>query len=391
MPTATRTLPFDRPDPLTLPPAYAELRAREPVAAVTAEDGRAAWLVTSYDTASAVLGDARFGVTLLGETPWAGATLLTDGEPHARLRRLIGKTFTARRINALRPRVEQLAGDLADALVRKGAPGDLVPDYAAPMSITVISELLGVAIEERERFQELADSASKADFAAADSDQEASHRAWAAFGEYVGGLVAAKRANLGDDLLSALITAHDTDDDQLNDYELTTLALTIMASGYLTATNAISVGTLLLLAEGGLAAFPTEPAAADEAVEEIVRLQIASIGEVFPRWAHEDVELSGVTIRAGDRVLVRLGAANRDPARFDEPDLFRPGREAGHLAFGRGAHHCLGAALARLEVGAALRELAGRLPGLALHGSIDDIPWARSHADAGPTALPVSW
>lgn len=391
MSTTTRTLPFDRPNPLAPPPAYAGLREHEPVAAVTAEDGEPAWLITSYDAASAALGDPRIGVTQPGEPQWEGATLLTDGESHARLRRLVGKTFTQRRIADLRPRVEQHAATLARELADGDPPADLVADFAAPLSITVISELLGVDIAERGRFRTLADAASSADFLSAEGDQEAKQRAWMEFGEYVGGLVVAKRSNLGDDLLSALITAHDSDDDQLTDYELTTLALTILASGYLTSTNAISVGALVLIDEGRLATFPTEPEAIDAAVEEIARLQIALIGEVFPRWAHEEVEVAGVTIRAGDRVLVRLGAANRDPARFEEPDEFLPGRPTGHLAFGRGPHHCLGAALARLEIGAALHALSQRLPGLALKGSIDDIAWSRSHADAGPSAVHVTW
>ncbi|APU19353.1 cytochrome P450 [Actinoalloteichus sp. GBA129-24] len=385
------TLPFDRLHPLAPPPAYADLRDRAPIAAVTAEDGQPAWLVTSYDAASTVLGDPRFGVSRPGDPRSEDATLLTDGEPHARLRRLVGKTFTRRRIAALRPRVEAHAAALADRLAHGDQPADLVADFAAPLSITVISELLGVDIAERDRFRRLADAAGAADFLSAEGDREAAQQAWREFGEYVGGLVAAKREEQADDLLSALITAHERDDDQLTDGELTTLALTILASGYLTATNAVSVGALVLIDEGRLAAFPIEPAAIDAVVEEVVRLQIALIGEVFPRWAHEAVELGGVTIRAGDRVLVRLGAANRDPARFDQPDSFRPGRSAGHLAFGRGPHHCLGAALARLEIGAALHALAQRLPTLALRGSIDDVSWSRSHADAGPTAVHVIW
>lgn len=391
MTDTSHTLPFDRPHPLGLPREYSELRAGEPVAAVTAEDGGPAWLVTSHDAASAVLGDSRFGVTPPGAESGEGATLLTDGEPHARLRTMIGRTFTARRIETLRPRVEAMAADLADSLAQQAGSGDLVDDYAAPLSIGVISELLGVAIEDRKTFRALADAASAADFAAADSDLEAAQRAWAEFGEFVGGLVVAKRSHPGDDLLSDLINAHDTDAERLNDYELTTLALTIMASGYLTATNAISVGTLILLDEGLFASVASEPDEANETVEEIVRLQIAVIGEVFPRWAHAEVEIAGITIAEGDRVLVRLGAANRDPARFAEPDAFRPGRAGGHLAFGRGAHHCLGAALARLEIAVALRALARRLPTLALAGSIHDIEWSRTHADAGPVAVPVTW
>lgn len=391
MDPAQHALPFDRPHPLALPREYAELRAREPVARVTAEDGGPAWLVTSYDAASAVLGDPRFGVTPLGAAPEEGATLLTDGAPHARLRHMIGKTFTKRRIEALRPRVEGLAEDLVEDLARQDGRGDIVGDLAAPLAISVICELLGVSLEDRQEFRNLADAASAVDFLAADTDPEAARQAWTAFGAYIGGIVHAKRSDLGDDLISDLITVHDEDDGQLSDYELTTLVLTIMASGYLTATNAIAVGTLLLLQEDLLDTLSADRTEADRVVSEIVRLQIALIGEVFPRFALEDVELAGARINAGDRVLVRLGAANRDPEQFKDPDALRPERPAGHLAFGRGAHHCLGAALAQLEISAALHALARRLPGLALEGDIEDVEWSRSHADAGPVAVSVVW
>ncbi|WP_460696288.1 cytochrome P450 [Nocardia thraciensis] len=211
-------------------------------------------------------------------------------------------------------------------------------------------------------------------------------------------MIAAKREQLGDDLLSTLIEAGDRDDGRLEDYELTTLTLTILASGYLTATNAISVGVIQLATEGRLAALGGCSATELEAVvEEVVRLQIGQIGEAFPRWAHEDVELAGTRIRAGDMVLARLGAANRDPAHFPEPDTFDPSRNAAreqagrHMAFGRGPHHCLGAALARLEIGIALQTLADRLPDLRLHGNIHDIEWTRGHADTGPIAVQITW
>jgi cytochrome P450 len=321
---------------------------------------------------------------------------LQDGEPHARLRRLVGKAFTQRRVAALRPRVDELAAERVRALAIAGPPADLVGDLAAPLSIAVISELLGVALDERERFRALADAASAADFLAFEELDERQARiaqqAWGEFAGYVANLVATKRKDLGDDLLSDLIAVRDSDDGRLDDYELTTLALTILASGYLTATNAISTGALLPLEEGRLATL-ADPAAVGPAVEEIVRLQISVIGEVFPRWAHADVRLEGAEVKTGDLVLVRLGAANRDPARFPaEPEAYRPGRDtAAHLAFGRGPHHCLGAALARAEIGAALQALARQLPGLRLDGTIDDIAWSHSHADSGPVAVPVTW
>ncbi|WP_280400233.1 cytochrome P450 [Nocardia carnea] len=397
MSDSTRNLPFERPEPLEPPPAYAELRSREPVAAVTTSEGKPAWLVTSYEAVATVLGDPRFGVVAPGEISTGGATLLQDGAPHQRLRRLVGKAFTSRRIEALRPRVQQLADEQLTVLTASGKPADLVAGFAAPLSIAVITELLGVEITERDRFRELADAAGRADFLA-DGAGRSAEQAWAEFAGYVGTVIAAKRGQLGNDLLSTLIAAGDSSDGRLDDYELTTLTLTILASGYLTATNAISVGVLQLVAEGRLATLGECTAAELEAVvEEVIRLQIGQIGEAFPRWAHEDVELAGRRVRAGDMVLARLGAANRDPAHFPEPDIFDPNRNAApeqagrHMAFGRGPHHCLGAALARLEIGIALQALAFRLPRLRLHGNVHDIEWTRSHADTGPIAVQVTW
>ena len=159
---------------------------------------------------------------------------------------------------------------------------------------------------------------------------------------------------------------------------------------YLTTSNAIAVGTLQLLAEDRLADFAGTDIG--PAVEELLRLQVGLVGEPFPRYAHEDLTLGGVDVAAGEQVLVRLEAANRDPERFPDPDDFLPGRESGpRLTFGRGPHHCLGPALGRLEVGAALGALARRLPGLRLTGTVEDVVWSRSHADAGPVAVHVAW
>lgn len=399
MGTTTRTLPFDQPDPLAPPPAYAELRATEPVARVRTADGRAAWLVTSYDAVSTVLSDPRFVVTFPGAEEAGGGSLLQDGEAHARLRRLVARAFTGRAVAALGPRVERLANDRVEAMAARGAPADLVADFAAPLAIDVICEMFGIAIEGRAEFRRLADAASAADPFALDADEEtaaATQRAWSAFAGHVADLVAAKREALGDDLLSALIGVRDADDGRLTDEELVMLALTIVASGYLTATNAVAVAAMQLVTEDRLA----ELAGADRfdvVVEEVVRRVAGLTGEPFPRYAREAVELAGVSIAAGDLVLVRLGAANRDPARFVDPDRFLPDRDlhdrdlGPHLAFGRGPHYCLGAALARVEVGAALRALAHRLPGLRLHVPVDEVGWIRSHADTGPTAVPVAW
>jgi cytochrome P450 len=394
MTTTTPTLPFDRPDPMEPPPAYARLRARTPVARVIAPAGQPAWLVTSYDAVAAVLSDRRFGLAPPGADFPGNDTLFQDGEAHARLRRLVSKAFSLRSIAALRPRIEQLAADHVSAIAGGGPPADLVAELAAPLSITVISELLGVGVDERERFRALADAASAADFVfGAEEDMAAAAQAWDALGGYAAGLVASKREEPGDDLLSSLIAVRDTDDGRLSDTELIAMTTTIVSAGYLSATNAISVGTIRLLTEGRLAPLATADSdQADATVAEVLRMQAGLTGEPFPRYAHEDLELAGVPISAGDLVLVRLEAANRDPGHFLDPDRFLPGRESSPpLVFGHGLHYCLGAPLARLEVGAALSALARQLPDLQLRDPVDHIEWTRNAVDIGPVALRVAW
>ncbi|MEV4571605.1 cytochrome P450 [Nonomuraea sp. NPDC049419] len=394
MTTTTPTLPFDRPDPMEPPPAYARLRARTPVARVLTPAGQPAWLVTSYDAVTAVLSDRGFGLAPPGTDFPGNDTLFQDGEAHARLRRLVSKTFSPRSLAALRGRIEQLTAGYVSAVAGGGPPADLVAELATPLSITVISELLGVRIDERERFRDLADAASAADFVfGAEEDMAAAAQAWDALGGYAAGLVAAKRKEPGDDLLSGLIAVRDTDDGRLSDTELVAMTTTIVSSGYLSARNAISVGTIRLLTEGRLATLAT--AGSDQAnatVAEVLRMQAGLTGEPFPRYAQHDLELAGVPISAGDLVLVRLEAANRDPRRFPEPDRFLPGRKSSPpLVFGHGLHYCLGAPLARLEVGTTLSALARQLPDLQLQDPVHHIEWTRNAVDIGPVALRVTW
>ncbi|GAA3689488.1 cytochrome P450 [Nonomuraea antimicrobica] len=389
-------LPFDRPDPLVPPPEYARLRETEPVAPVRTPDGRTAWLVTSYEAVAAVLSDRRFGLAPPGVPHEGNDTLFQDGEAHARLRRLVSKAFGPRAVDGLRARVERLAGEHVAALAKTGPPADLVAGLAAPMSITAISELLGVEIGDRERFHAIAGGTGGADFVfGAPEELAQAAQAWEELAAYAATLVEARRAALGDDLLSSLIAVRDADDGRLSDGELVAMAATIVSAGYLSARNAISTAALHLLAEDRLpdAADPGQLAAT---VEEVLRLQSGRTGEPFPRYAQADLDLAGARIAAGDLVLVRLEAAHRDPRHFDEPDALRPERHAGSgagpsLVFGHGMHYCLGAPLARLEVAAALGALARRLPGLRLRDPVDQIVWARDGVDFGPAELHVTW
>ncbi|MFB4262927.1 cytochrome P450 [Nonomuraea sp. GTA35] len=408
-------LPFDRPGPLTPPPEYARLRDTTPVARVRTPDGRQAWLVTSYDAVATVLSDRRFGLAPPGDAYPGNETLFQDGEAHARLRRLVSKAFGPRAIEGLRARVERVADEHVAALAGAGPPADLVAGLAAPLSITVIGELLGVDAGDRAHVQELA-GAGGADFVFGDEEEMAgAAKAWEGLAAYAATLVEARRAAPGDDLLSSLIAVRDAEDGRLGDGELVAMAATVVSAGYLSARNAISTAVLRLLAEDRLADVTDAPrtqagppAAGEErpaegrlpavggrlgaVVEEVLRLQSGLTGEPFPRFAQTALELAGVEIAAGDLVLVRLEAAHRDPRHFADPDTFVAGRSSSpSLVFGHGVHYCLGAPLARLEVGAALAALARRLPGLRLLGTADDIAWARDGVDVGPAALHVTW
>ncbi|WP_043625629.1 cytochrome P450 [Nonomuraea candida] len=397
------TLPFDRPDPLTPPPQYARLRAEAPVARVRLPDGRPAWLVTSYDAVATVLSDRRFGLVPPGASYPGNETLFQDGEAHARLRRLVSKAFGPRAVEGMRGRVERLADEHAAALARSGPPADVVAGLAAPLSVTVIGELLGVDACDRERFGALAGSGGGADFVFGDeAELAAAARAWEDLTAYAATLVAARRAAPRDDLLSSLIAVRDAGDGRLSDGELVAMAATIVSAGHLSARNAISAAVLRLLsgtdgapggARGAWAALAREDGAGRAAlVEEVLRLQAGVTGEPFPRYAQTGLDLAGTPIGAGDLVLVRLEAAHHDPAHFPDPGALLPGRRSSpSLAFGHGVHYCLGAPLARLEVGAALGALARRLPGLRLADPADKVEWVRDGVDLGPAALHVTW
>ncbi|GAA4055813.1 cytochrome P450 [Nonomuraea soli] len=384
-------LPLTRPDPMTPPTAYAELRAVTPIAPVRTPEGVPAWLVTSYDAATTVLSDRRFGIAPPDAGPPGHDTLFQDGEVHLRLRRLVSAAFTPRAIAALRPRVERLAEDQVAALVASARPADLVSGFAAPLSTSVIGEVLGVELGKRDHFQALVRMTGSIDYS---DGGAAARRAWEDLAEYAAELVAAKRADPGDDLLTALIAVRDTDDGggRLSDAELVAMVSTIVAGGYLTACNAIAVATIRLLGEGRLHAMAADPGEAGAVLEETLRLQSGLTGEPFPRYAQVDVELGGVAIGKGEMVLVRLEAAQRDPGHVEAPDEFRPGQAASPtLAFGHGPHYCLGAALARVELAAALGALARGVPGLRLACEPGEVEWTTDSMDVGPVSLPVSW
>jgi cytochrome P450 len=382
-------LPPDRPDAFHPPPTYAPL---DPVVRAQTAEGAPAWLVTDRALVMSVLADQRFGIAPPG-TPGLGS-LFADGEPHARLRRLLARTFTARSINALRPRISLLANEFVADLVKAGSGADVMATLTRPLPLAVIGDLLGVADTDRQRFRTWADASLGVvtpDLVNQGERAPGAEAAWGELSAFIGELIATKRAAPAEDLLSRLITVRDAGDGRLSDHELVTTMIALLAAGYLTIANALAIGLVHLLPTGALPTL-TDEAAATRATEEVLRLQTGRAGEAMPRWAHEDVELGGQRIGKGEMVLPKLEAANHDPAMFTDPERFDATREPNrHLSFGHGAHHCLGAPLARIEIAEALRALAEQLPGLRLGCAPEEIAWAGSPLDDGPIALPVFW
>lgn len=385
-------MPFARPHPLEPPEELARLRATAPVVRVRAATGKAAWLVTRYDEARAVLADRRFGLALPGldsaETGETGS-LFQNPPGHTRLRRLVSTAFTPRRVEALRARTLEIAEGLLDVMLDRQRPVDLMEAFAFPLPITVIGELLGVPAADREHFRTWSDALLSLADSGGGSDPGA---AWADLSGQVSDLIARKRERPGDDLLSALIAVRDDDADRLSDAELVMMAITLIPAGYVTTATTLASALILLTQHQVFERLAAEPALIPRAVDEVLRYQAAA-GDVA-RVAVEDVQLADVTIRAGDKALISLTSANRDERLFTEPDRFDITRnDNAHLSFGHGIHHCLGAALARLELQVALTVLASRLPTLNPAMPLDELTWQRSDlfGDEYLTTLPVSW
>lgn len=380
------TFPLARPSAFAPACGYAELRRLGPVVRVLTPEGEPAWAVVDAATARQVLSDDRFLITPPG-SPHSGS-LHSDGPTHARLRRLLSRAFTPRALADLRPRVERHAADLVEELERRGRGADFVTTVARPLPLAVTVDMLGIHLADHERFHSWTDAVSGV---AASATGETVERAWGEFAEYLGAVIAAKRRSPGDDLLSVLVAVRDADDGRLDDQELVMSALALVAGGYLTVANALSIGVVAISRAGGFSGL-AEPDAATRAAEEVLRYQMGLSGEAFPRWARENMLLAGVPIAAGDRVLVRLEAANQDPQRFPDPARFDPARSPNpHLGFGHGPHHCLGAPLARIELPAVIAAAARRLPGLLPARDPEELPWTGNGLDDGPAVLPVTW
>lgn len=362
------------------------LRMTEPVTRVRLPDGRPVWLVIGYEEVCTVLSDPRF--SRLSRRDGSGdeqpRELNMDGSAHACVRRVAGRAFTPRRIESYRPRVQQLVDGLLDAMESGGRPADIVSSLVAPLPMQVICEVLGVPAADRERFYawiEVMNSITA----------YGSHDAAESQGElraYLAGHIRTKRSEPGDDLLSAWVTVQSETD--LTDEELVELSMGVLLGGL--EINSTSVGLRALFQyPDQMAKLRAAPEKLPDAVEEILRY--ANVTSMFRvQTAVEDLELAGIRISAGDFVMSVPWVANRDLARFCDPNVFDIDRTPNpHLSFGFGPHFCLGAAIGRMQVEVSIGTLLRRYPALAPAVPLEELVWRHDRVNGGIAYFPVTW
>jgi cytochrome P450 len=385
-------LPFEQTDPRDVAPALRALQSQGVVHRVRTAVGDEAWLVTGHAEVRSLLDDDRLGrahpdpqtAARAGESVLFGGPLGnfdTEDADHARMRSLLRPLFSPGRMRALRPRVDALAARLLDDLAEQGPPADLHAALALPLPILVICELLGVPYADRDQFRAWT-------LAAADTrDRDRSLQGMADLYNYGLKLVAGKRADPGDDVISRLCAIEDVPDE-----EAAQMSMTLLFAGHETTVVLIGLGAMLLLTNPEQwQALVRDPERVPCAVEEILRAPGNADGGV-PRYARADLQVDDVVIRAGELVLLDLAAANHDPAVFPAPDRVDVTRSAAaHLTFGYGARYCIGAPLARIELTAVFTQLAARFPGMRLAVDVNELRLRQNTLTGGLVELPVHW
>ena len=384
------------------------MREESPVHLQPGLDGETPiWFVTRYDDVVTVLTDndrfvvdAKLALTEdelramdeaspLPNDDRVNTNLLTmDGEDHRRVRQLVAKAFTPRMVERMRPRIEEIADDLVDRVAAEGRM-ELVDDFAFPLPIIVIAELLGIPAEDRDRFRVWSNSFLLPPLT--DELREHFLRHTDEFVAYLDVLFAERRAKPSDDLVSALVQAEEHGD-RLSENELYSMAVLLIVAGHETTVSLITNAVLALLGQPDeLERLQADPSLMRNAVEELLRYD-SPVERTIARWVTEDTQLGGQSIARGDLVIAVVGSANRDDAQFPDADVLDLGRTANrHVGFGRGPHFCLGAPLARLETEIALETLLRRLPNLRLAIAEDDLYWRPIPLFRSLASLPVAW
>ncbi|WP_405164110.1 cytochrome P450 [Nocardia sp. NBC_01499] len=379
---------------------YHRWRERGPALQVRFSNGLPVWVVIGYAEGRAVLADPRLHKGIAGmleiirrKDPSAqqdstglalgGHMLNTDPPDHTRLRKMVNKAFTTRRVAAMRSRIEEIAAALLDRMAEQDEV-DLLEAFAVPLPVTVICELLGVPFGDREEFQHWTKV-----LVGVSSDMEERARCSDEMAQYLAALVQTKRNDPGDDLLSGLTQTRE-DGDQLSEQELIAMAFLLLIAGHETTVNLIANGTYALLRnESQFQALREDPSGVPAAVEEFLRFE-GPVDWATMRYTAEPVRVGDAEIPAGEFVYVSLAAANRDPARYHDPDnLDLTGDAAGHLGFGHGIHFCVGAPLARLEAEIAFSALLQRFPNMTLAPQAAPLQWQPSLLIRGLATLPV--
>jgi cytochrome P450 len=371
---------------------------KEPLTRITMPSGDSAVAVARHADIRMVLSDPRF----TRELTYPGAPRLLPGENltddpdmminmdpprHTRVRRLVSKAFTPRRIESWRPRITEMTESLLDDLSSQERPADFVANFALPLPVRIICELLGIPPEDKDRFQ----AWSNAFLSTTSLSGEERATSYSEFTAYVAQLIDNRRRNPGTALVDELIHAHD-EDGALTESELVRMTLGLTVGGYETTVAFLTKGLLLLLVHPQqFALLAADPESVPGAVEEILRYDVPNDG-VLLRVATEDVRLPSGMIRKGEAVLPLVTAANRDSAVFTDPDRFDITRSDNpHAGFGHGTHFCLGAHLARLELQTAIGALVRRLPGLRLAVPAERLSWKTGVFVPAPERLPVTW
>lgn len=356
-------------------PGLDRLRAAGPAVRVQTTFMGEVWLVTRYDLARELLADLRFSRRRDDDGPVAAVD--SDPPDHTRIRRLVRKAFTQRRIEELRAWVQELVDGMLDGL-ETDRPVDLLDRFAYPLPIAVICEMLGAPAKDR------ADVRARTEKILAGEVEENREEVYERTRQYIESLIAEKRRRPGDDLMSGLIAARDGGE-QLNEPELVELGIALIAAGYATTTNLIGNGVHALLSHPDQhELLKRRPELIGSAVEEFLRFEssFSAAGQI----AREDVRIGDLLIREGDVVLISFCGANRDPEKFTDPGRLDITRDPNpHLAFSHGIHHCLGAPLARMEAQVAISTLIRRFPDLRLAGPVQ---W-RENIMRGLHDLPV--
>jgi cytochrome P450 len=386
--------------PFAPPPQMLEMGEARPLSRVRIWNGTTPWLITGHEVARALFADPRVSVDDRkdGFPHWNEHMLSTvnkrprsvftsDAEEHTRFRRMLSKPFTFRRVEALRPVIQEVTDECLDAILEGPQPADLVAKLALPVPTRVISDMLGVPYSDHEFFQEHA-NAGLARYAAADAMQKGAF----SLHKYLVNLVEEKQANPSEDAVSDL--AERVTAGEISVKEAAQLGTGLLIAGHETTANMIGIGILALLENPEQAALlrdSDDPKFIANAVEELMRfLSIIQTGQ--RRIATEDIEIGGESIRAGEGIIIDLAPANWDGAAYSEPDKLDLGRDVGQqLGFGYGRHQCVGQQLARAEMQIVFPTLLKRIPTLTLAIPFDDVPFKHDRLAFGVYELPVTW